>query len=346
MTPVTLIVDREFPGVGRIKKASGTTIPAVRRKINRMLTEFYETGRLDLLRDIRDGRLTLMEALDAHQRRALDSLATGATAQQLQKAMQRWIDKQEPGVDYSEKHIESLATSLGYLLGVRKDAKVNDLPELLESLRDTLGKSHPRSFNLARSNASAFVRATLKRKHPLWLAINAVEPRTVPKPAARPDLTVEWMTNTFADADERVSAAAWSMALTGMGPKEYWGAWEVLADRVVIHGTKREARDRAVPLIQAPTSPRISKDNFRKKLNTLTDARVEPYDFRRTFARWMERAGIVRARRKMYMGHAAGDVTGLYERHELDAYLVEDARAMRRYLGFPEATPTALKQVK
>lgn len=32
-----------------------------------------------------------------------------------------------------------------------------------------------------------------------------------------------------------------------MGPKEYDGAWEVGVDRVAIHGTKRDSRDRIVP---------------------------------------------------------------------------------------------------
>jgi integrase len=346
VTPQTLIIDREFPGVGRIKKASGTTLPVVRRKMNRMLTELYETSRLDLLRDIRDNRLTLMQALDAYRRKAIDSLATGPTAQKLATAMQKWIDKQEPGVDYDEKSIESFGTSLAYLLKANKEAKVNDLPDILEALRDTLGREHPRSFNMARSNAMSFVRATLKKKHPLWLAINAVEPRPVPKRAPRPDVTVEWMRNTFANPEtNKVDAVAWGMATTGMGPKEYWGRWEVKADRVTVHGTKREARVRSVPLVLAPAVPRLSKDNFRKKVNERTNGVVTPYDLRRTFSRWMERAGIVRARRKMYLGHASGDVTGLYEEHEIDGYLAEDAAALRRFIGLPEPSPTPLRKV-
>jgi integrase len=347
MTPLTLIIDRTFRGVGRIKKATGTTNPVVRRKMSRMLTELYETGRLDLLRDIRDNRRTLLEVLDAHQRKALDAMATGATAETLADAMRRWIDKQQPDVDYSEKHLESLGTSLGYLLALDENAKVNDLPELLEQLRDTVGKSHPRSFNLARSHASAFVRATLKRDHRLWKAVNAVEPRTVPKRPPRPDLTVEWMRNTFPHPEtNQTDACAWAMALTGMGPKEYWGEWETKADRVTISGTKRKARVRSVPLVQPIAVPRMSRNAFRLRLYRKFDGRINAYDFRRTFARWMESAGILRARRKMYMGHAAGDVTALYEQHELDAYLAEDAKALRRFLELPDAAAQPLRKVE
>jgi hypothetical protein len=37
------------------------------------------------------------------------------------------------------------------------------------------------------------------------------------------------------------------------------------------------------------------------------------------------------------MGHAAGDVTSLYERHEIDAHLIADAAKMRAWIGLPEA---------
>jgi hypothetical protein len=41
---------------------------------------------------------------------------------------------------------------------------------------------------------------------------------------------------------------------------------------------------------------------------------------------------IPRSRRKMYMGHSGGDVTGLYERHEVDWWLVQDAATVRAYI--------------
>lgn len=60
---------------------------------------------------------------------------------------------------------------------------------------------------------------------------------------------------------------------------------------------------------------------------------VQPYDARRTFSHWLEEAAITRTRIKMYMGHAAKDVTDLYLRDELAAYLESDADLLRAYLG-------------
>jgi len=37
--------------------------------------------------------------------------------------------------------------------------------------------------------------------------------------------------------------------------------------------------------------------------------------------------------RKLYLGHSAGDITGLYERRELLAWLEEDRERLRGYAG-------------
>jgi integrase len=351
MTPLTLIIDRSFRGIGRIKKATGSTVPAVRRKLSRMLTELFEDGRLDLLRAIRDGHLTLLEVWDAKQRGKLDELATGATAKTIADAMGGWINTLTPGVDYSEEHIVSLDQSLKKLTDAKltgfEAPRVADLPAVLEALRDSLGKQSPRWFNLIRAAALAYVRVTFKRSHPLWHAIAAVEPRKVPKPKARPDLTVEWMRGMFPSPEsDQLDHDAWEIALSGMGPKEYWGAWEAMGDRIRVYGTKRAARNRDIPKVQFLSGPSLTRSAFIQRLEHRTEKRVTPYDFRRTFARWMERAGIMRSRRRHYMGHSSGDVTSLYEASEIDGYLASDAVLMRKYLGLSEPTPVTLKVAK
>jgi integrase len=92
-----------------------------------------------------------------------------------------------------------------------------------------------------------------------------------------------------------------------------------------------------------PTAPRLHHRTFEDHVRDRTDRHVQPYDLRRCFARWMESAGIPRIRRKMYMGHATGDVTELYERHELEAYLAADAAKLREWAGVSETTTHALK---
>ena len=52
------------------------------------------------------------------------------------------------------------------------------------------------------------------------------------------------------------------------------------------------------------------------------------YDLRRSFAVWMEDSAIPRSRQKLYMGHAVGDITGLYQTRDLLAWLGEDAERL------------------
>jgi integrase len=335
MTPETLVIDRNFRGVGRLKKASGTLRPDVVRRINRMLTALYEDGRLDLLRAIRDGHLTLLEVHAAYQRKELDALPTAETVKPLADAMLSWIDGLRVPEDVSAKHKGSLETSRRYLKGERATAPIADLPAVLESLRDTVGKPHPRSFNLCRAAALAFVRATLKRSHPLWLAVAAVEPRKLPPKRQHSPLSPEQMRAWF-PAPERdpVDAIAWGMATTGMGAGEYWGRWSVEGDRIHIQGTKREGRVRDVPLVMAPAVPSMHRRTFEDKVRDRVPA-ITVYDLRRTYANWLEAAGIPRTRRKLYMGHSAGDVTALYELHEVRAFLAADAAKIQALLKIP-----------
>lgn len=343
MTPETLVIDRTFKSVGRIKKATGSTLPAMRRNLSRMLTALADSNppRTDILRAIRDGDLSLLEVYDAYQRRDLDSLPTADTVRLLSVAMGEWIEglvTEGPSPDCSAKHKGSLETSRRYFERAAPKALLNDLPDVLELLRKTM-HDRPRSFNLARSAALAFVRQTLKRSHPLYLAVQAVEMRKVVPTHQPAPLTMPQLRNFFPRPErDAIDAAAWSMALNGMGTTEYYGAWSILADRVHIEGTKREGRRRDVPLLWAPVTPTIHFRTMENGIRERSGRAVSPYDLRRTYANFLEAAGIPRTRRKLYLGHGAGDVTGLYERHEVTAFLASDASKLKTFLELPADT--------
>ena len=352
MSPSSLIVDRRFRGVGRIKKASGTTSKAVLRRLNRMLTALFDEGRLDLLRAVRDGQITPLALLDAYQRKSLDRLPTAGLAKPLASAWLEWVLAR----DYSIEHKRSLVQSLRHLLNAKVASpfdgtsldeltkglprkSVGDIPALLAAARKRL-KDHPRSFSLARSACQAFAREHFKRSSALWRDISDVEPMTTkPQRVKRPQ-TVAGIVAICATVDEATAAAIWSMVTTGMGPKEYWGRWERKPHGIEIHGTKREARDRIVPDMGRCTRPAISRQAFEDRLVD-AGAAITPYDCRRSFANWMETVGIIRARRRIYMGHGAKDVTDLYEWHQVLEFLATDALALRLWL---EAQLAAVKQ--
>ncbi len=308
----------------------------MRRATRSMLRALFEDGRLDILRGIRDGHLGFLQVYDAYQRRALGELPAGDTLPTLATTMATWIASVP---EYSAKHLENLETARRLFEKHKADATLADLPRVLDELRLTYGAQHPRSFNLARAAALAFVRATLKKSHPLWLAVSAVEPRKVTPSAPGQPLTPHAMLGLFPHPEsDRIDAVAWGMVTTGMGSKEYWGAWEIKTDRIHVKGTKRAGRVRDVPLVRAPAVPRLSRDRFEKLFRLRLKGSVTPYDLRRTYVRWLESAGVPRTRRKLYMGHAASDVTDLYERHEIASFLVEDAQKLLAFL-----TPTSAK---
>ena len=63
----------------------------------------------------------------------------------------------------------------------------------------------------------------------------------------------------------------------------------------------------------------------------MIDRKIDP------LTRWLKSADSlpwgVHQRRKMYHGHGIKDVTELYERHEVAAFLDSDADLLRQHLG-------------
>ena len=76
-----------------------------------------------------------------------------------------------------------------------------------------------------------------------------------------------------------------------MGAGEYWGRWFVEPDRVHIQGTKREGRVRDVPLVLTPAVPSMHRRTFEDKVRDRVPA-ITVYDLRRTYANWLEAAGV------------------------------------------------------
>jgi integrase len=134
---------------------------------------------------------------------------------------------------------------------------------------------------------------------------------------------------------------AWALVLSGMRRGEYWGTWEVLPDRYRIAGTKTKGSVREVPYLGPLVKPLVQYQAFRVALSKVRPG-MTPHDFRHTYMHWMELAGISRTRRKLYLGHGTGDVSAIYERHEVDGFLKSDADLMRAFIG---DIPTGLRLV-
>jgi integrase len=334
---VTVYLDRRFRRIGRIKKAAGTAHKPTIRRLNAMLDGLFNSGRLDVLRGIQKGTYTPLQVYEFYRVNQLENLPTAATMGELEASMKSWIENKE----CSDAHRRSLHQSLRHIISVaHRTPAIADLPDLLEELRVKMQKAkHPRSFNLAKAATQAFVKSKLKRNHPLYFAVMAVEGlRQKPQRERHPMTGRE-----FVELSDKLRGSsgvnhmmAWTMAMTGMGPGEYWGEWkEETYERIHIYGTKRKGRDRLVPYLSnvcMAVRPQGTYKAFRELLSKKSDGLITPYDFRRTYANWLEAAGIPRTRRKLYLGHGASDVTDLYERHEVDRFISEDRRRLMDYV--------------
>lgn len=319
----TLELRRRFRGIGELRIASGTRDPKLRDKMDAMLLTLADAGRYDVLRSLHERRLAPMDVWDRYKSGDLKRLPSADALKRLAPAWARWV-KDFKVTDGHRRDVTMYGKRLIPLAG--KSATVRDLPKALRTYRKRCeAEDKPVTFNRARAAAQAFLRDTVTANDDTYREVQAIETLTPGKrdvaggqtPAAAVDLAKKL---------PREAAVFWLvMCLSGMGPGEVAGRWNEEGDAGLrIKGTKRESRDRVVPrLFKLMPRPRVAAVTLRKHL-LKTETGITPYDGRRTFAHWMETAHIARTRRKLYMGHKAGDVTDLYEQHDVTAFLTTD----------------------
>jgi hypothetical protein len=347
----TFILDRKTR-IGRIAVASGTTHLPTFRRLNEMLTALSETGRSDLLREIREGRLKPLQVYEAFRTSELHKLPLGAELKPLKETLEAWLETVECSTAQRAAHKTMINKLTEHAAGT-----VGDLPGRLVLVGlDCRKKKTPAQFNRVRASVLSFIRDTLKRSHRLYGEIRDIPLMKEKKaPHRQPQTWAQLVAhaNKMQNANPRYRNAMWAMALTGMGPKEYFiDGWELLADRVVVLGVKRAQRSRAVPRVRSRyytglTVGRIvGKEREMRLFGEVLHEQcgIHPYDLRRTYANWLEAAGVPRTRRKLYMGHAGGDVTSLYEQHEVEQFLTDDARKLEAYLAQPSITSHITKR--
>lgn len=330
----TLMIDRVFDGIGRVRRASGTMSKAVKKELEVMLSAFASQGRHDLLGAIQDGTVPPLFALTYFRQSRLDRIPLADVLPPLGASYDAWVK----AFDCSAEHTRSLQVTRR-ALEIEDRHILRDAPDLLEAYR-ARSLAHPSSFNKAKAHLQAFLRDTLGKDHQLWRQVAGKASAKVVKGPPRNRLSPDEVRRLVVQLGPDHGAIAWSLAATGMGPKEFWGEWEVLPDRVQIWGTKRKGRNRAVPRWTGVEKPTRSFSRFKVMLRKGTGGKVTPYDFRRAFARWCEEAGILSINTAAYMGHGAKSMTDHYKLGELPGQFAADADRLRAYAGEPGLIPT------
>lgn len=327
----TLVVKRSFRGLTKpIRVATGTLDTKVADQIDLMYSALYAQGRLDLLEAIAYGRLHPMKALSQwRQGRELEM----PTVDLMPSAVEAWLAWEEavPGED----HRSSIGTTRR-ALRIPERASIEVVPDLLATYA-TRAADRVRSVNLARAHVRAFLRDTVGQSHPLYLRVKDMRPlkrkpreRGTPHPLA--DILA--LAAQLDVVEPGAGGMALTMAVTGMGNKEYWhDGFRELPDRVEIYGKKRDGRTREVPSwYPAPlVTPVCWEGRFRSLLREASGGAVAIYDLRRSFARWCEEAGIIESNRDAYLGHGPRTMTQLYTFGQLPGQLEHDADLLRKY---------------
>lgn len=329
-----LELDLRFDGGRiRIKRTTGSTDRRRRTDMKAMLRWLWRQPEYrHLVGEVGEGARDLQDLYGAYLRGALTELAPLIDDKPLYDAREAWLTS----FDCSPSHRQRLKQTFRHLEGLRRrPARITEIPVLLLEYRQScVTGNSPRAFNYARAGAQAMLRDLVGRRHPLYQRVADLRPMREAK-QGRKGLTVPEALAVRQALPPTAARIWWSMCWTGMGPTEFWAEWSVLADRVRIRGTKRPGRrwgteGRDVPLVVTPLRAEVTLGRFTKVLRA---AGAAPRQARNTFGRALEDAGIPRTRRKLYLGHSAGDVTDLYERHEITTFLADDAGRLRELLG-------------
>lgn len=311
----TFVLDRQFRGVGRVRRASGTTNRRQFDALNAMLSELYQRGRLDVLASIASGRLSPMEVWALRQQSGLDGIPKPEATIELKK-MKDWAST----FRCSDKHKENIDSAVRALIEESEESeRVGDLPSILRRYR---AQAKPRMFNVVRAAAQAFLRDTFGKRHEFYAGVTDVPPLPYRAERVQPAGVGDVLA-----LPEALRSIGWCMLLTGMGPGEYWGRWQQEIDRVLVFGTKTGHRERVVPKVADLTLPTVHKRTFGDAFKAATGK--TPYALRHGYRHLLEAAGVPDSRAEMYMGHDPRTVKFTYLWHEVEPYLLPDAKAIR-----------------
>jgi hypothetical protein len=319
----TYEIDRVLPTVGRLRIRTGTHDKQLATRYEAMLDALP----LDAVKLIRDRKLTLRQAYDAWSTGRAHTLPSLQAARPLRETMERWAES--PPMPVSGSTYDQRIRTLEMF---DRLAQINDVADLLRGLRVTLG-TRGATFNRTRAAVMAFVRDDLGRHHPIYAAVAAVEPLPEPQMHDRHPCTVQEAKDIRDRLGAKWGPVWWALCCHGMGPREYWvDGWTVNGLTLEIHGHKRAARERVVPLVVVPPAPVGRPAGFAEALER-AELGVTPYDARRSYARWLDELRLPNYQHDALMGHGPKDMRSLYSSGDITAWLADLGDQLRTKLG-------------
>lgn len=341
---MTLPIDLQFRGVGRLHVRSGTTKKATRNTMRDMLRNLYEMGRADILRDIKANKVRVLDVYERYRTGRLDQLPSGDLMGGLRVKWVTWLDAKELDRRTRRDYEQAIDRVMAH---VTTGATLGELPAALKAHRKACRGARPRTFNKDRAAALSFLSGLVGDRH--WLYAECVREETLKIPesskmAVNPQ-TVSEIRELGTKLPAHHALTLWAYFLTGMRPEEMFQEdecrWTLEADRVRVMGTKTSASVRVVPRVGLLVKPSLKRRSFAKALSKASGKTVTPYDLRRSYAQLLDLARIPQFRQDYYMAHGPKDLNTLYKRaKECEQYLAEDATAIENLIRVPTNVPT------
>jgi hypothetical protein len=323
----TYEVDRIIAPLGRVRLRTGTRDARRAEAYDRMLDDLP----LDLIRLLQAKAITLREVYE--RRRLGRPMPSAEELQPLGAALTAWLAQPLKPVGASEHtNRRDMVRFLGPLTG----RTVAEFPMVVRALYERLRDAgHGATWNRRKSAAQAFARDVLGKRSALYAAVTEL-PR-LPEPArfSRHPCTVAEAKQIRDALGPKWGPQWWTLCLTGMEPKEHWrDGWKILSLGVAIHGQKRPARERIVPLLGPLAAPVGTMGGFAEALERAALG-VTPMDARRSYQRWLDEVGLPHYRQDAFAGHGPKAMRELYKFGDIRAWLEEDTRKLRAYVGEP-----------
>lgn len=345
-------VDRWFGDIGRINLVSGATTRAEHRKRDAMLTELYDTGRLELLRAIKRCDLTINEVFSAQRAGRLGFVANDV---KLKRNLWDALDTWEPTSALAAASRVRNATSIRALrrsnvLG--PGATIGDLGAVDWAALRARWPTGPTGWNHVRRTVSRFLTMTLQDKwHPFRRAVMGLYPVATEPPAKVPDLPVKVFWAIVRRTPEWLWPSYVTLAATAMRPGEYVRcvATDLLPDTMAVNvpGTKTAASAATVRVdeklwpwvagaIPCPVSQGVLAHHWKVACRDAGHPELTLYSLRHAYAQWLADAGQPEARIQHGLRHRTASMTRRYT-------AMVDKGELARTVGellFPDPSPS------
>ena len=242
----TFRIDRRFRGVGRIALASGTHKRKRFEAFNAMLTELYEDGRLDILRGLRDRRISIQQVYQAKRTRQLPYLTSElALFENLWCRVDDWLPRSASAENSCKRYAVSFR-ALKRTGVLSDDASVVDLRSVNWAVLRDSWSAGPADWNRLRAAVSRFLTMTLgDLYHPFRREVIGAFPCAPEPPGRVPEITPDLFWRIVAHTPEHMQPAYIALAATGLRVGEYLALEEHhlrhLTREIEVPGTKTAA---------------------------------------------------------------------------------------------------------